>query len=295
MTLRTTAHTAFRHPRNLQILRRACLSDPDPTHHHIFPILHPVRHTLLPFAFFPSSHVSLIAASASLVAYSSPHLPIPPGPAASAANGQAGLRARPSNASLQPEAGSPYNVSTYSGVSSYASSSARSPMLPYTPYSPASVPPSVWPPHALWRHERLFRNTGGTGALPGLYAPGSAPAAGGMRTPATAVTWGCRHRDLVHPSLEFSNLHPDCRRAALQLRLCRGIQRRRLTRGVVIEPVYDAVLQAGAFLSVLPTKILYFPSCLRVANDGVSFIRYFVNWACTLYDHRHRMSSFIWG
>ena len=135
----------------------------------------------------------------------------------------------------------------------------------------------------------------GLGLSPGLYAPGSAPAAGGMRTPATAVTWGCRHRDLVHPSLEFSNLHPDCRRAALQLRLCRGIQRRRLTRGVVIEPVYDAVLQAGAFLSVLPTKILYFPSCLRVANDGVSFIRYFVNWACTLYDHRHRMSSFIWG
>ena len=38
-----------------------------------------------------------------------------------------------------------------------------------------------------------------------------------------------------------------------------------MSRGVVVEPVYDAVLQVGAFLSVLPTKILYFPSYLRVA------------------------------
>ena len=38
-----------------------------------------------------------------------------------------------------------------------------------------------------------------------------------------------------------------------------------MTRGVVVEPVYDAVLQVSAFLSVLPTKILYFPSYLRVA------------------------------
>ena len=166
-TLRPTAQTAFRHPRNLQIRRRArpsVLIQRTITFSQFF-----IRCvSLLPFAFFSSSHVSLIAASVSLVAYSSPHLPIPPGPATSAANGQAGLRARPSNASLQPEAGSPYNMSTYSGVSSYASSSARSPMLPYSPYSPASVPPSVWLPHVLWRHERFFRNTGGTGALPWL-------------------------------------------------------------------------------------------------------------------------------
>ena len=211
-TLRSTAQTAFRHPRNLQILRRACPSDPDPTHHHIFPILHPVRHTLLPFAFFPSSHVSLIAASASLVAYSSPHLPIPPGPAASAANGQAGLRARPSNASLQPEAGSPYNVSTYSGVSSYASSSARSPMLPYTPYSPASAPPPLSGLRTPSGGTSGFSGTpAGLGLSRGLYAPGSAAAGGRVRSPATAVTWDCRHRDLVHPPLEISHLRPDCR------------------------------------------------------------------------------------
>ena len=211
-TLRPTAQTAFRHPRNLQIRRRArpsVLIQRTITFSQFF-----IRCvSLLPFAFFSSSHVSLIAASVSLVAYTSPHLPIPPGPATSAANGQAGLRARPSNASLQPEAGSPYNVSTYSGVSDYASSPARSsPMLPYSPYSPASAPHPPSGRRTPSGGTSGFSGTpAGLGLSPGLYSPGSAPAAGRVWSPATAVTWGCRHRDLVHPSLEISNLHPDCR------------------------------------------------------------------------------------
>ncbi|KAN0133418.1 DUF1692 domain containing protein [Lactarius tabidus] len=104
------------------------------------------------------------------------------------------LRARSSNASLQPgvwaEAGSPYGGSTYSGVSSYASSPAGSPMLPYSPYSPASAPPP---------HSGRTPSTGaggfpgtpaGLGLSPGLFAPGSAASTGGMRTPATPATMG---------------------------------------------------------------------------------------------------------
>ena len=65
-----------------------------------------------------------------------------------------------------------------------------------------------------------------------------------------------------------------------------------MTRGVVVEPVYDAVLQAGAFLSVLPTKILYFPSCLRVAMSACHLfvILYIGHGRFT-----PRMSSFILG
>ena len=105
---------------------------------------------------------------------------ITPGLAASAASGQAGLRARPSNASLQSEAGSPYNVSTYSDVTSYASSPTGSPMLSYSPYTPASAPPPLSGRRTPSGGTGGFRYTGRTGFSPGWNAPGSAPAAGGM-------------------------------------------------------------------------------------------------------------------
>ena len=108
-----------------------------PTHHHIFPILHPVR-------LASSLRVLLVIScqfDSCVGVFGSIFVSAPPHSARAGGLRQAGLRARPSNASLQPEAGSPYNVSTYSGVSDYASSPARSPMLPYSPYSPASAPP----------------------------------------------------------------------------------------------------------------------------------------------------------
>jgi hypothetical protein len=107
------------------------------------------------------------------------------------------LRARPSTASLRPGgwiaegggggAGSPYAGSTYSGVSSYASSPAGSPMPPYSPYSPASAPP----PLSGRRSPGTFPGTpAGLGLSPGFFPPTSAPAAGALRTPATAATLG---------------------------------------------------------------------------------------------------------
>jgi hypothetical protein len=105
------------------------------------------------------------------------------------------LRARPSTVPLRPGgwiaegggAGSPYASSTYSGVSSYASSPAGSPMPPYSPYSPASAPP----PLSGRRSPGTFPGApAGLGLSPGFFPPASAPAAGALRTPATAATLG---------------------------------------------------------------------------------------------------------
>jgi hypothetical protein len=98
------------------------------------------------------------------------------------------LRARPSNASLRPNAwaeggGSPYAGSTYSGVSSHPSSPAGSPMLPYSPYSPATVPP----PLSGRTPSGSFPGTpSGLGLSPAQFPPGGT----GLRTPSTAATLG---------------------------------------------------------------------------------------------------------
>ena len=73
------------------------------------------------------------------------------------------------------------------------------------------------------------------------------------------LRWDRRRRDLGRPPLEISRLRPDHRWVALRLPLRRGIRGRKMTREVLVEPMYDAVLRASTFLSVLPTKILYFP------------------------------------
>ncbi|KAH8977589.1 hypothetical protein EDB86DRAFT_3249747 [Lactarius hatsudake] len=97
----------------------------------------------------------------------------------------------PSNASLRPggwaEGGSPYG-STYSGVSSYASSPAGSPM-PYSPCSPATVPP---PLSGRTPSGGYPGTPSGLGLSPGLFGPGPQGGAsgGGLRTPATAATLG---------------------------------------------------------------------------------------------------------
>ena len=121
------------------------------------------------------------------------------------------LRARPSNASLQPgvwaEAGSPYGGSTYSGVSSYASSPAGSPMLPYSPYSPASAPPPLSGRRTPSGGNAGFPGTpAGLGLSPALYPQGSVVGAGGMRTPGTAPAMGSSAPGLGTPS--FGNFPP---------------------------------------------------------------------------------------
>ncbi|KAH8979567.1 DUF1692-domain-containing protein [Lactarius akahatsu] len=107
------------------------------------------------------------------------------------------LRARPSNASLRPsgwaEGGSPYG-STYSGVSSYASSPAGSPM-PYSPYSPATVPP---PLSGRTPSGGYPGPPSGLGLSPG---PPGGPIGGGLRTPATAATLGSPAPGLGTPGL----------------------------------------------------------------------------------------------
>lgn len=112
------------------------------------------------------------------------------------------LRARSSNASLRPggwpEGGSPYG-STYSGVSSYASSPAGSPM-PYSPYSPATVPP---PLTGRTPSGGYPGTPSGLGLSPGLFGPGppGGPSGGGLRTPATAATLGSPAPGLGTPGL----------------------------------------------------------------------------------------------
>ncbi|KAI9453312.1 DUF1692-domain-containing protein [Lactarius psammicola] len=105
------------------------------------------------------------------------------------------LRARPSNASLRPggwaEGGSPYG-STYSGVSSYASSPAGSPMLPYSPYSPATAPPPLSGRSPSGGAGGFPGAPSGLGLSPGLFGvgPPGGVSGGGLRTPATAATLG---------------------------------------------------------------------------------------------------------
>jgi hypothetical protein len=100
------------------------------------------------------------------------------------------LRARSSNASLQPRAWvegsgvSPYS-SPYSG-SSYASSPAGSPMPPYSSYSPvapAALSGRMAPTSSL----AAPGSTSGLGLSPGLFGPGPP---GSTRTPTTASTTG---------------------------------------------------------------------------------------------------------
>ncbi|KAN0133408.1 hypothetical protein V8E53_008848 [Lactarius tabidus] len=109
------------------------------------------------------------------------------------------LRARSGSASLQPgvwaEAGSPYG-STYSGVSSYTSSSAGSPMFP-SPCSPVTDPPPL-----SSRPGGVPGTPPGLGLSPGLFTLGIA-AGGGMRTLAIVVTMGL---GLIAPC--FGNFPP---------------------------------------------------------------------------------------
>jgi len=86
------------------------------------------------------------------------------------------------------EGGSPY-ASTYSGVSSYASSPAGSPMLPYSPYSPATVQPPLSGRTPSAGAAGFPGTPSGLGLSPNLFPPGppGGTSAGGLRTPATAT------------------------------------------------------------------------------------------------------------
>ncbi|KAF8260059.1 endoplasmic reticulum vesicle transporter-domain-containing protein [Lactarius quietus] len=115
------------------------------------------------------------------------------------------LRARPSvspRPGVWAEGGSPYS-STYSGVSSYASSPAGSPMLPYSPYSPATVPPPLSGRTPSGGAGSFPGTPSGLGLSPNLYAPGTA---GVGRTPATAATIGSPVPGLATPA--FGNFPP---------------------------------------------------------------------------------------
>jgi len=118
------------------------------------------------------------------------------------------LRARPSNASLRPggwaEGGSPYG-STYSGVSSYASSPAGSPMLPYSPYSPATVPPPLSGRTPSGGAGGFPGAQSGLGLSPGLFGvgPPGGTSGSGLRTPATAATLGSPAPGLGTPAFGY--------------------------------------------------------------------------------------------
>ena len=78
------------------------------------------------------------------------------------------------------------------------------------------------------------------------------------------LRWDCEVPGLGAPS--FGNFPPTPRSPLSGLiRLRRGIRRRMMTRKILVERMYDAVLRASAFLLVIPTKILCLPSCLNVA------------------------------
>ena len=142
------------------------------------------------------------------------------------------LRARPSTASLRPGgwiaegggAGSPYGGSTYSGVSSYASSPAGSPMPPYSPYSPASAPPPLSgrrSPSGVIGTGNFPGTPAGLGLSPGFFPPVSAPASGALRTPVTAATLGSPAPGLGTPA--FGHFPPTPRSPLSVLAYAEGL------------------------------------------------------------------------